>query len=390
MKNRELLQLQDNILRNISRNLSVIGPRNPMIGAGPDAYQWEYPADYFWTDSFYTGELMLCYLLTGRSEFLNCARMRYAHLRDILANPLWLSHDVGFLFSLSAVADYKLTGNQEARALGLRAADALRSRFNWNGNYLVAWTAGSQDKEHARKVQGKIIIDCMENLPLLMWAYRETGEKSYKDAAILQARTSMRYLVREDYSTFHTFDFDTTNEPVCGRTWQGYADDSCWSRGQSWGVHGFAQMYLLTGEKEFLETSMHLADYVREHITPDMVPVWDYRLPESEHPYKDSSAGAVTAAGMFALAHGLELAGDKAKAREYYDFGLAMLRGLRDTCDVSCVEGSEGLLAHGASFVPLALRENKPNFADGMLPYGDYYYLEAVLRARGIHEELFW
>ena len=386
MKSQELIELQHDLLQNIERNLPLIGKRCPMIGKAPDDFTWDYPkADgYFWTDSFFTGELWLAYMLTGEGKFRNCARMRDGHLKQILDTPLWLNHDLGFEFSLAAVADYKLTGNQEARALALRAADALRSRFNWNGHYIVAWTAGTEGKEHAQKVQGKIIIDCMQNLPLLIWAFKETGVSSYLEVAKYQAETSRKYLIREDFSTYHTLDFDTTtNEPIAGRTWQGYADESCWSRGQSWALHGFAQLYLLLGDESYLETSAKLADYVKSVITPDLVPVWDYRLPASEVQYKDSSAGAVTAAGLLALAEGLTRAGHPERATAYREFGLAMLKALRDTCDISTKQGSQGFLAHGASYVALAQHKNLPNYADAMLPYGDYYYLEAVLRAMG-------
>lgn len=397
MNSKEIINLQKDLIDNISRNLPLIGARNPMIGKGPDDYTWVYPgesgngtAGYFWTDSFFVGELWLAYMLTGESKYKNCARMHYPHFREILDRPLWLNHDLGFEFSLSAVADYKLTGNKESRDLALRAADALRSRFNWNGHYLVAWTAGSDSQEHAEKIQGKIIIDCMQNLPLLVWAYKETGQQSYLDVARYQLEASRKYLIREDFSTYHTFDFDTTtNKPIRGCTWQGYADESCWSRGQSWAVHGFAQMFLLLGDESYLETSAKLADYVIEHITPDLVPVWDYRLPANEIQYKDSSAGAVTASGMLALAEGYRLLKKDDLAKKYHDFGLSMIEALHKTCDISNVEGSQGFLAHGASFVHLAHRINQINLADAMLPYGDYYYLEGVCRALGMHE-LFW
>lgn len=387
---KDLAAIQLDILHNLEHNAPLIGLRNPMIGRGADDFAWDYPEDYFWTDSFYTGELWLSYMLTGRQEYANLARMRYPHFAEIMDKPLWQSHDLGFLFSLSAVADYKLTGNKEARALALRAAEALRSRYNWNGRYLVAWTAGYEGPDHARKIQGKIIIDCMQNLPLLMWAYKETGIETFKEVAVNQAYTSLKYLVREDYSTYHTFDFDTsTNEPLRGCTVQGWADESCWSRGQSWAVHGFAQMYLLTGIEDFLNASMHLSDYVMEHITPDCVPVFDYLIPEDVHPYKDSSAGAVTASGMLMLAEALRKAGRAAESLKYHDFGLKMIKGLRESCDVSAVEGSQGLLAHGASYVRLALEKGDMRLADAMLPYGDYYYFEAVMRALG-HNKFFW
>ncbi|NMU24377.1 glycosyl hydrolase, partial [Vibrio parahaemolyticus] len=90
------------------------------------------------------------------------------------------------------------------------------------------------------------------------------------------------------------FNFDPlTQTPIKGETFQGYADDSCWARGQSWAIHGFAQTYLYTKNPEFLALAKKLALFVTPYLQDDAVPVWDYRLPESEHPYKDSSAGAI-------------------------------------------------------------------------------------------------
>ncbi|GEA52121.1 glucuronyl hydrolase [Vibrio inusitatus NBRC 102082] len=387
---KQLLEIQADIVSNIERNAPIIGLRNPMIGAGAEDFTWLYPEDYFWTDSFWTGNLWLAHMLTGKDELKNLARMRYAHFKDILDKPLWLNHDLGFEYSLTAVADYKLTGNRNARELALKAADALRSRFNWHGKYLVAWEAGAEDTAHAESVQGKIIIDCMQNLSLLMWAWKETNVQAYRDVAIAQADTTLKYIVRDDFSTYHTFDFDTsTNKPIKGCTHQGYADESCWSRGQAWAIHGFAQMALLTGDERYIEASMKLADYVFEHITPDLVPVWDYLLPEYEIQYKDTSAGSITAAGLFLLGEVLRSSNHIEKAVHYESFGRDMLFALRKKFDISAVPDSQGLLSNAASHLPQANEKDLDYMANAMLPYGDYYYFEAVLRAMG-HKKLFW
>lgn len=387
---KEFEHINGDILNSIERNMPRIGIKNPMIGYSPTEFKWRYPDNIFWTDSFWTGELWLAYLQTGEQKFKNQARMRMAHLSNILDNPLLMNHDLGFQFSLSAVADYKLTGNQEARSIALRAAEALRNRFNWNGNYLVAWTAGSEGKEHAEKIQGKIIIDCMENLPLLLWAYRETSTESFKTVALAQAETTLKHIVRDDWSTFHTFDFDTTtNEPIRGCTYQGYADDSCWSRGQAWAIHGFAHLADVENSEHYAEVSAKLLDYVIENISDDLVPIWDYRLPAHEPQYKDSSAGSVTAAGALLLASVYERMGNEEKATKYRNFGLAMLKALREHCDITHLDEAQGLLCKAASFVHFAHKFDRDYQANSMLPYGDYYYYEAVLRAQG-HTELFW
>ncbi|QQM30419.1 glycoside hydrolase family 88 protein [Martelella lutilitoris] len=387
----DLEAVKADILGSIERNAPRIGSRNPMIGAGADDHRWLYPEiGYFWTDSFWIGELWLAHMLTGDQRYKNMARMRNLHLERILNTPLWLSHDLGFLFSLSAVADYKLTGNQQARTLALRAADALKGRFNWAGDYLVAWTASRENMEHAAKVQGKVIIDSIQNLSLLLWAYQETCIASYRDAALRHAETLKKHIVRSDYSTFHTFDFDTsTAMPIGGNTAQGYADASCWSRGQAWGIHGFAQLAETTGNLEFLELSAKLADYALEKMGDDYVPDWDYLLPAGEERIKDSSAGAVTSSGLFILADVLCRIGDQKRGQHYRTAALKMLFALRERHDLTGDPDAEGLLSAGASHVHGAKAQGRPNLANAMLPYGDYYYFEAVLRGLG-YRQFFW
>lgn len=382
--------MQDNILCAIERNIPRIGTRNPEIGYGAPDFKWCYPNVYYWTDSFWTGQLWLAYSLTGQEKFKNSARMRNEHFERILGTPQWIDHDMGFLFSLTAVADYKLTGCKEARQRALRGAEALRNRFNWNGQYLPAWNAQAGNPGHAEVVQGKIIIDCMQNLGLLLWAYQETCVESFKEVAMQQAETSLKYLVREDFSTYHSFNFDPrTNQPVGGKTMQGYADESCWSRGQAWAIHGYAQLAETTGDLRYADISAKLMDWVVEHITDDYVPVWDYLLPEGETQFKDTSAGAVTSSGLFILADVYRKAGNEAQAEKYLALAERMLVALHQNHDLTEFEHAQGLLSGGASHVR---RTNGPEthfYSEGMLPYGDYYYFEAVMRAQG-HTNFFW
>ena len=80
-----------------------------------------------------------------------------------------IHHDAGFMWLLTAVADYKLTGWKEARIRGLHAATILAGRYNVNGKYIRAWNGpGGRD-------YGSVIIDSLMNMSLLHWAYEETG-----------------------------------------------------------------------------------------------------------------------------------------------------------------------------------------------------------------------
>ncbi|WP_322804367.1 glycoside hydrolase family 88 protein [Vibrio alfacsensis] len=357
-------------------NIRKIGINNPKIGTVDN--QWVYCGASDWVSSFWTGQLWLCYQLTGQEEFKNSANFRKAYFKEMLANPNWHDHDLGFQFSLSCVAGHILTGDDEYKQMAIEAAHSLYLRFRRLGKYIVAW-----NETHIlgpEKTQGKTIIDSLQNTALLFWASEQTGSPLLREAAIAHSETLAKHIVREDFSTFHSFNFDPlTQEPIKGETFQGYADDSCWARGQSWAIHGFAQTYAYTRDIKFLNLAKKLAYFVMEQLRDDPVPLWDYRLPKHEIQYKDSSAGAVTAAGFLLIA---TLCNDEIEKDLFEQWGMHLVNGLMEQCDLTDEENALGLLKHGASFVARGM-------CDNMLPYGDYYYLEALMRICG-HKRYFW
>lgn len=382
------------VMSTIKRNIPRIGERNPKIGNAD--HSWTHCGAFDWVSSFWAGQLWLCYQTTADDQYKNSAKLRKSYFANMLLDPFWLDHDLGFQYSLSCVAEYKLTGCEESKMMALRAADHLIHRFRKIGGYIVAWNdTHPLALEKPDVIQGKSIIDSLQNTALLFWAAEVTGAPRYREVAIRHSETLAKHIVRDDYSTYHSFNFDPIYQtPVKGETFQGYADDSCWARGQSWAIHGYAQTYVYTKDDQFLNLAKKVARFATEVITDDGVPVWDYRLPADEIQYKDSSAGAITAAGFMLIAQCLE---DKAEllsrdseehislleeAHQFSNWGLYVLQGLMNQCDLCDNPTAEGLLAHGASFVKVGL-------CDNMLPYGDYYYLEALMRAHG-YRNFFW
>jgi unsaturated chondroitin disaccharide hydrolase len=297
---------QDALLRCVDRLRSLMpvhGLRNPKIGLAD--LTWSYCGPYDWVVGFHSGQLWLALQLTSDPVFLNAARARRPVFARVLQNRHARDHDLGFQFSLSCVADWLMTGSPEARALALQAARVLLARYHEEGEYLQAWNPrAAHGAMRAEFAAGRIIADTMQNLALLLWAQRETGEADFRDAARGHAATTAKYLVREDGTSFHTFVFDAASgKPLRGETHQGFADDSCWSRGQAWMIHGFAQCALTTGEAFCLDTARKLAAKAEELMGDDKVPAWDYAVPDRATAPRDSSAGAIMAAGLFILAH---------------------------------------------------------------------------------------
>ncbi len=64
-----------------------------------------------WTTAFWPGMLWLMYLKTGDEIFRKYAEECEEKLDEAFDTFIFIHHDVGFMWELSAVADYKLTGN---------------------------------------------------------------------------------------------------------------------------------------------------------------------------------------------------------------------------------------------------------------------------------------
>jgi len=370
----------DRVVRKVESLIPVFGLRNPRIST-PDTLKYTFCTPDEWVASFWTGQLWLAYSTTAQDKFKNSARARREYFQQVLENPAWHDHDLGFLFILSCVADFKLTGNTHSRDMALRAADFLAARWRQPLPFVMCWNPQPRDlDEFAKRKVGTLNIDSMQGMPLLYWAAKQTGQSSFSDIADMHLDTCMKYLIRDDFSSYHSYEFDPgTGEPIAGYTHQGYSDESCWSRGQSWAIHALAQCYLATGRDLYRTTAANMADYVAERLPEDGVPLWDYDLPAEDHPYRDTSAAAVTAAGLYTLAHCF--AGES-ESTTYTTLADKILHGLVKDHDISGISESQGLLKEGAAFVRLGR-------ADNMLPYGDYYYFEALMRSVG-HTEFFW
>ena len=369
----------DRVVSRLRDALPVHGLRNPRIGL--NSRTWSYCAPgYDWVMGFLSGQLWLAAQLTGDPTFQLAARARRPQFQWVLDHREGQDHDIGFLFSLHSVADWRMTSAEEPRKMALEAARILLGRYREDGQFLQAWSpVGPHDRDQARFANGRMIVDTMQNLALLYWAHKETGRADFLEVAEGHASTTARHLVRDDGSSYHTYVFDpASGEPLRGETHQGHADNSCWSRGQAWLIHGFAQSYKATGNTHWLSTARKLAAKAEELMGDSPVPVWDFSLPaDGSHPI-DSSAGAVLAAGLFLLADQCEAT----DGQRWRDFGMRCLDGLIATCDLTHDPAATGLLAHGAAFV-------SEGRCDTMLPYGDYYFMEALMRALG-HKEFFW
>ncbi len=329
----------------------------------------------WWTNGFWGGELWQLYKLTGKDIFRLEAIGTEDKMDAAFMDYNGMDHDAGFRWLPTSVVRYKMEKNAESRNRGLLAAASLSGRFNLNGNFIRAWNDWGDDRD----TTGWAIIDCMMNLPLLYWASEELGDPRFKAIAVAHADTAMKSFIREDGSVRHIVGFDpASGEYLRDYGGQGYGEGSSWTRGQSWALYGFALSYKYTGNVKYLETSRKVADYVLSELDAKysdyLVPV-DYRQP-ADVKWQDSTAAAITAGGLIELANGLEDGGER-----YLAAAVKLLRALdENSCDYTTEK--DNILEKCTA----AYHDEKHEFA---IIYGDYYYIEALMKLTGSALEVF-
>ncbi|MBT2288812.1 glycoside hydrolase family 88 protein [Paenibacillus albidus] len=366
-------QAIEDALRVVSQNIDRFGDEFPLTSTqGNRIYRLTPGND--WTEGFWTGLLWLSYEYSKDPRFRTAALQTLDNFRARLGHRVNLDHhDIGFLYSLSTKAHWILERDETSRSTTLQAADVLLERWRDTPGILQAW-GQRDDSENGRR----IIIDCLMNLPLLHWAYQQTGREVYRQAAEKQTAVSRRFLVRGDDSTYHTFYFDpVTGDSIRGGTHQGSRDGSTWTRGQAWGIYGFALAYRYIRQPELLDTSKQLARYFVDRLPGDGVVYWDFDVPQTKETKRDSSAAAIAASGMLELA---TLLPEGDIDREWLSTAAGrIVASLVTGYSTKGEPDAQGLLNRGSYAVRLDMSP------DDYVIWGDYFYLEALMRLeRGV------
>ena len=226
---------------------------------------------------------------------------------------------------------------------------------------------------------GRVIIDCMMNIPLLYWASDETGDPRYQYVAMSHADTTMKTHLRADGSVHHMVDLDiVTGEPVEAFGGQGYELGSSWSRGQSWALYGYVLSYIHTQKQVYLDAAKRVAHYFIANIAEYAVPLCDFRAPKEPVIY-DTTAGACAACGLIEIAKNVP----EHEQPLYMKAALRILKALeKDFCDWSDKEDS--ILQKGTEAY------HSPDSSKHIpIIYGDYFFTEAIYKLKGF-DMLFW
>ncbi|GJM64165.1 glycoside hydrolase family 88 protein [Persicobacter diffluens] len=339
--------------------------RLPRSAEADNSIRWTRENHIDWTEGFFPGTLWLLYEMTGDETFKTGAENMQALYKSHKDNTT--THDVGFIFDSSYGRGFEITENPEYQKVVMDASKALASRFDPKVGAIRSWSWGGW--------KFPVIIDNMLNLELLMRATQISGDSSYWNMAITHANTTMKNHFRKDFSCYHVVDYFPEDGSIrIKKTHQGYANESAWSRGQSWALYGYTMMYRYTKDKRYLDFAENLAKYNFKKWPKDLVPVWDYDSPKSLVHIKDASAAAVFCSGLFDLYQ-------QTGKSKYLKKAVAQLKSLSSE-EYFVEEGTYGnfLIHQCAGNIP------KEDEVEVGLNYGDYYYAEALKRYLTINQ----
>ncbi len=317
-----------------------------------------------WFCGFWVGLLLASYLWKKDDRYLKLAgeRMKLVAQRAEDGN----THDIGFIFWSSAIPFYRITGDASHRDIALKAADQLRRRIvvTPRGSYLASWGPLSDPRGRSASA-----IDTMANIPLLYWASKASGDASFDLTGIAHAEMT-RNFIRPDNSTYHAVEYDpASGKRVRGYTFQGYQDESFWSRGQCWAVYGYAATAAVTGETKYRDLAEALGERFLQRLGKDRIPPYDFDDPDPKRPL-DTAASAIMASAFLDVA---ALHHDAETRDAWRDRALMLLEPLI-TDALAREDSHRGLLKHGCYSWP------HRDGADSAVMFGDYFFVEALCK----------
>lgn len=323
-----------------------------------------------WTSGFFPGELWYLYEYTGQKEWADQARVYTAKLESEKMNAG--THDMGFKLYCSYGNGYRLTGDKAYRDVIIQGARTLIKRFKPKAGIIRSW-------DHHKEVwQSPVIIDNMMNLELLFAATRLTGDSTFYKIAVTHAQTTMKNHYRPDNSSYHVIDYDTlTGQVLKKNTHQGYSHESAWARGQAWGLYGYTLCYRETRDPQFLKQAEAIARYMlnHPHMPSDLIPYYDFDAPGIPNEPRDVSAATVMASGLYELST--------------YSKNGAQYRSKADQVMTNLTKHYVSPVGQNHGFVLLHSTGSKPQNSEVDVPiiYADYYFMEALLRAKKLNEK---
>jgi rhamnogalacturonyl hydrolase YesR len=320
-----------------------------------------------WTSGFYAGNLWQIFEITKDEKYKELAKDWTAFIEKEKYNDR--THDMGFKVFCSFGQGLKHHNNQKYKDIIVKSSETLISRYNDTVGSIRSWDFNK------KRWDFPVIIDNMMNLEMLFEATKISKDSSFHNIAVKHANTTLKNHFREDNSCFHVVDYNPENAAIRMKvTHQGFNDSSAWSRGQGWAIYGFTMAYRYTKDKRYLDQAEKTANFYLNHknLPEDGIPYWDFNDTAIPNAPKDVSAATVVSSGM------VELYG-YTKNEKYLNYSKKV---------VNTLKSKEYILKSNIT-APFILNHSTGNWPkndemDEPIVYGDYYFLETLLRLKAL------
>jgi unsaturated chondroitin disaccharide hydrolase len=326
-----------------------------------------------WTSGFLGGQMWQLFNATGDSSWKTNAT---SWTTPLAGEATKQTGDLAFQLMTTFKPLYDATGNAAYKQVLLNAAASKETTWNETiGAFTTTWRKSNSGNPAANF---GVLMDQTTDMQLMLWAAQNGGNPNYYNQALRHVRNVIANMVRPDGSTYQWGYFNTaTGNFVDGETYQGYANESTWSRGQAWAIYAFSDIAKTTGQADILAGAQKVADWFIAHLPSDSIPYWDFNDPKIPNTFRDTSAAAVAADGLIQLS---TLVTDPTASAKYRSAAEKILTSLSNSKYLAeSSSSSRGILLHGAQNVP-----NDAKSDDVSLSFGDYYFLDAINRYRAL------
>jgi hypothetical protein len=284
------------------------------------------------------------------------------------------THDIGFIINSSYGQGYRLTKDESYKEVLNIAASSLASRFDENIGCI-------KSLDVFEGYGFPVLIENMVNLEILYKAWRWNNDDDFYIIANEHALKTMEMHFKSDFSSYQIINYNLkTHQPDFAGSFQGYSDSSSWARGQAWGLYGYLIAFRETKDRVYLDQSIRIANYIldNENFPGDCIPYWDFQAKDIPNVPRDAAAAAVLASAFIELSTYAEV-----KQPEQY---------LTISENIISSFAAQGYIAGRSELENFVLKHGVGNMPGGVevdvpLIYGDYYFLEALIKYKNISKK---
>jgi len=296
------------------------------FSSDPDGRPTYLEAKESWGSGYLVSMLWDAYHFTNDPEFRNWA-LEVNH--RMLGDETIQKHVTGLNFWDASVRTYRETHEQIWHDSALRAADMLLQIADPKTGFIPELGPALRDEPSNPYAEDNYIkVDAVSALPILWWAFEETQNRKYWNAANRHLDAAIANLIERDGSVLQMLWFDPKTGEVLGiATSQGYGGNSRWTRGLAWVLDALPDAYVATKNPRYLDTFRRSARYLIQNVPEDLVPWTDFDDQAVGWRYRDTSAAALCAYGLLRMS---ELDPDRELAREDREFGIRIINSLID------------------------------------------------------------